>query len=139
MVMLQLLNYLSASEILKIISAKMSNLNCIHFTILQGSLVAQLVKNLPAVWETWVQSLGWDDPVKKGKATHSDILAWRIPWSRKKLDMTEKLLLSSSYALLSISQAVPIINIQVQYTTFYHKSTCTMQNDDPKDIQYLDL
>ena len=54
--------------------------------------MTQLVKNLPAVWETWVQSLGWDDPVKKGKATHSDILAWRIPWSRKKLDMTEKLL-----------------------------------------------
>ena len=43
------------------------------------SLVAQLVKNLPAVWETWVQSLGWEDPLEKGKATHSSILAWRIP------------------------------------------------------------
>ena len=43
-----------------------------------GSLVVQLVKNLPAMWETWVRSLGWEDPLKKGKATHSSILAWRI-------------------------------------------------------------
>ena len=43
------------------------------------SLVAQLVKNLPAMWETWVQSLGWEDPVEKGKAKHSSVLAWRIP------------------------------------------------------------
>ena len=47
----------------------------------QASFVAQLVKNLPAVWETWVQSLGWEDPLEKGKATHSSILAWRIPWT----------------------------------------------------------
>jgi len=41
--------------------------------------VAHLVKNLPAMRETWVQSLGWEDPLEKGKATHSSILAWRIP------------------------------------------------------------
>ena len=46
-----------------------------------ASLVAQLVKNLPAMWGTWVQSLGWEDPLEKGKATHSSILAWRIPWT----------------------------------------------------------
>ena len=46
-----------------------------------ASFVAQLVKNLPAVQETWVQSLGWEDPLEKGKATHSSILAWRIPWT----------------------------------------------------------
>ena len=46
-----------------------------------GSLVAQLVKNPPAMWETWVRSLGWEDPLEKGKATHSSILAWRTPWS----------------------------------------------------------
>ena len=45
------------------------------------SLVAQLFKNLPAMWETWVRSLGWDDPLEEGKATHSSILAWRIPWT----------------------------------------------------------
>ena len=44
-----------------------------------ASLVAQLVKNPPAVRETWVQSLGWEDPLEMGKATHSSILAWRIP------------------------------------------------------------
>ena len=44
-----------------------------------ASLVAQLVKNPPAMWETWVRTLGWDDILKKGKATHSSILAWRIP------------------------------------------------------------
>ena len=44
-----------------------------------ASLVAQLVKNPPAVWETWVQPLGWEDPLEKRKATYSSILAWRIP------------------------------------------------------------
>ena len=46
-----------------------------------ASLVAQLVKNPPAVWETWVQSLGWEDLLEKGKATHSSILVWRMPWT----------------------------------------------------------
>ena len=45
---------------------------------LNSTLVAQLVKNPPAMWETWVWSLGWEDPLEKGKATHSSILAWRI-------------------------------------------------------------
>ena len=40
-----------------------------------------MVKNLPAMQETWVQSLGWEDPMEKGMATHSSILAWRIPWT----------------------------------------------------------
>ena len=44
-----------------------------------ASLVAQMVKNLSAMWETWFQSLGWEDPLEKGKAIHSSILAWRIP------------------------------------------------------------
>ena len=44
-----------------------------------ASLMAQLVKNLPAMWETWVRSLGWEDSLEKGKATRSSILAWRIP------------------------------------------------------------
>ena len=43
------------------------------------SLKAQLLKNPPAMQETWIQALGWDDPLEKGKATHSSILAWRIP------------------------------------------------------------
>ena len=46
-----------------------------------ASLVVQLVKNPPAMQEAWVQSLGWEDPPEKGMATHSSILAWRIPWT----------------------------------------------------------
>ena len=47
------------------------------------SLVAQMVKNLPAMHETWVQSLAWEDPLEKGMATHSSILPWRIPWTEE--------------------------------------------------------
>ena len=60
-----------------------------------------MVKNLPAMWETWVRALGREDPLEKEMATHSGILAWRIPWTekpgrlqslgRKELDMTERL------------------------------------------------
>ena len=46
-----------------------------------GFPYGSVVKNLPAMQETWVQSLGWEDPLEKGKATHSSILAWRIPWT----------------------------------------------------------
>ena len=68
-----------------------------------ASLVAQRVKNLPVIQETWVRSLGWEDPLEEGMATHSSILVWRIsihgqrslvdysPWGRKESDMTERL------------------------------------------------
>ena len=46
-----------------------------------ASLVAQLVKNPPAMWETWVQCLGWEDPLGNGKATYSSVMAGRIPWT----------------------------------------------------------
>ena len=64
-------------------------------------VVVQLVKNPPAMWETWVRSLGWEDPLEKGKATHSSTLAWRIhilysPWGRKESDTTERLSLNFS-------------------------------------------
>ena len=48
-----------------------------------ASLVAQMVKNLPAMQETWVQSLGQKDPLEKGMATQSSTLAWRIPWTEE--------------------------------------------------------
>jgi len=47
----------------------------------RASLVAQVVKNLPVMRETWVQSLGWEDPLEEGMATHFSFLAWRIPWT----------------------------------------------------------
>ena len=67
-----------------------------------ASQVSQIVKYLPAMWEAWVRSLGWEDPLEKGKATHSSVLAWRIPWTEepqglqsmgvtKELDMTDRL------------------------------------------------
>ena len=64
-----------------------------------ASLVVQLVKNLPAMWKTWVWSLGWEDPLEKGKVTHSSILACRFhglysPWGHKESDSTEWLSLS---------------------------------------------
>ena len=48
-----------------------------------ASLVAQMVKNLPAMWETWVRSLGWEGPLEESMATHSSILAWRILWTEE--------------------------------------------------------
>ena len=66
--------------------------------------MAQLVKNPPAMWETWVLSLGWEDPLEKKKATHCSILAWRksmdySPWGHKESDMTERLSLFTEYVL----------------------------------------
>ena len=58
------------------------------------SLVTQMVKNPPGMRETWVRSLGWEDPLEKGKATHSSILAWRIPWTVQESDTPERLSLS---------------------------------------------
>ena len=51
--------------------------------VASASLVAQRLKHLPAMWETWVRSLGREDPLEKEMATHSSILAWRIPWTEK--------------------------------------------------------
>ena len=51
------------------------------YSLTRASLVALTVKNLPAVQETWVPSLGWKDPMEKGMATHFSMLVWRIPWT----------------------------------------------------------
>ena len=64
----------------------------ICFTAKRPSLVDQLVKNPPEIWETWVRSLGLEDPLEKGKATYSSILVWRshgLPWGHKELDMAK--------------------------------------------------
>ena len=73
-----------------------------------ASFVAQLVKNPPAMQETWVWSLGWEDPLEKGKATHPSILAWRIPWlyspqGHKESDTTEQLSLESYCMMWSLN------------------------------------
>ena len=51
-----------------------------YISFIRVSLVAQRVKSLPAMWETQILSLGWEDPLEKEMATHSSILAWKIPW-----------------------------------------------------------
>ena len=78
-----------------------------------ASLVAQMVKNLPAMWETQVRSLGWEDPLEKEMVTHSSILAWRIPWTEEpgglqsmgsqESDTAERLTLSLHFPHPSIS------------------------------------
>ena len=83
---------------------------CIHdaWVWIWGSLLAQLVNNLPTVQETWNQSLGGEDSLEKGMASHSSILAWRIPgtgevayspWGCKELDTTEQLTFSYTFWL----------------------------------------
>ena len=69
-----------------------------------------MVNNLPTMWETWVRSLGWEDPLEKEMATHSSILAWKIPWTEepgrlqsighKKSDTTERLSTALGLSLL---------------------------------------
>ena len=54
----------------------------VDFILAMAGFLAQMVKNLPAMWETWVQSLSWKDPLEEGMAMHSSILAWRIPMDR---------------------------------------------------------
>ena len=62
--------------------------------------MAQLVKNLPAMWEIWVRFLVWKDPLEKGKATHSSILAWRIPWTLQSMDLQSQTRLSDFHYTL---------------------------------------
>ena len=56
-------------------------MSLVRNTLSRAAFVAQLVKNLPAMWDTWVRSLGWEDLQENGKVTHSSILSWRIPWT----------------------------------------------------------
>ena len=86
------------------------------------SLVAQLVKNLPAMWETWVRILGWEDPLEKGTATYCSILAWRI---HKESDSTERLSLSlflprSKRLLISQLQSLSTVIFLAQENKICH-------------------
>ena len=56
--------------------------DCIILSYSRASLVTHIVRNLSTMWETWVQSLGWEDPLEEGMVTHSSILAWRIPMDK---------------------------------------------------------
>ena len=88
-----------------------------------ASLVVQRLKRLPAMWETWVQSLGREDPLEKEMATHSRILAWRIPWTeepgglqstgRKESDTTEGLHFTSLH-----KQGVVVLHLCAHFTKY---------------------
>ena len=82
-----------------------------------ASLVAQLVKNLPAMWETWVRSMGWEDPLEKGKATHSRILAGEFYglYSPKESDTTERHSLSLISRLLPLYRWIVFSFMDVQH------------------------
>ena len=94
-----------------------------------SSPVAQMVKNLPVVWETQVQSLSQEDPLEKGMATHSSILAWRIPWTEKpgglqsmgsqRVGQTEGLTLSLFHLTSMLHQQNP--NIKTFFYTMFKK------------------
>ena len=96
--------------------------------------MAQTVKNLPVMWGTWVQSLGWEDPLEEGMATHSGILAWRIPrdrgvwqttgpWGHKELDTTERLSIAHCphsnfhlfYSLSKYSGLLPLSHLIISF------------------------
>ena len=95
----------------------MSDFTLLH-TYIWASLVVQLVKNLPAMQETWVQFLSWEDPLEEGTATHSSVLAWRIPMDRgtwwaalyevAESDMTERLSTAHTYIRSCFFYSFPI-------------------------------
>ena len=91
--------------------------------------MAQMVKRLPTMQETWVQSLGWEDLLEKEMATHSSILAWKIPWmeepgrpwDRKELDMTERL--HYPFIYLYIKSLFPLGSYNWVYFILFLKNT----------------
>ena len=85
-----LLVYINTTDICVLILYRANLLtSCVSYSFLieWASLMAQLVKNPPAMWETCVWSLGWEDPLEKEMATYSSILAWRIPWTVKSMEL----------------------------------------------------
>ena len=89
--------------------------------------MAQLVKNPPAMRETWVQSLGWEDPLENGKATHSSILAWRIPWIVLILAVTK------NWTRLSNFHSLLWVKARILFLTWIFNCSSTLL----KNILYL--
>ena len=99
---------------------------------LWASLIVQWVKNLPAMWATWVPSLGCEDPLKKGKATHSSTLAWRIPWGSQRVThdwATFTSLLSSSWFHLKLR--TDLTNQYVLLMQMFSKLLWWRRNETP--------
>ena len=92
--------------------------------------MTQLVKNSLSLRETWVRSLGWEDPLEKGTATHSSILAWRIPWGRKESDTTEQLHfhMVSRDGILLLSRSVLPMAVSIVFKEASEKSEFESQH-----------
>ena len=90
-----------------------------------ASLVAQLIKNSPAMQETWVKYLGWENPLEKGTVTHSSILAWRIswtiPWGRKELDMIEQLSHFHTFIKIHMMRDFNLMHVRSSIDNFSYK------------------
>ena len=99
-----------------------SCLNTVPFVA--ASLVAQTVKNLPAMWETWVQALGWEDPLERRMATHASILAWRISWTEE-LDMTERLKKKKNSICCPVTNRLPDVSLP-ETVLFGIKKDCNL-------------
>ena len=124
--------YISVSDLLINIcrmNGKLARFINLHLTVLiwfaesricwfpkWASLVAQLVKNPPTMQETWARSLGWEDPLEKGKAIHSSILAWRVQWGGKELDSRVQSWLSNFYFQSGQKEQYTLKKTEWQYT-----------------------
>ena len=86
-----------------------------HISFLRTSLVSQMVKNLPAMWETWVSSLGWEDPLEEGMATHSSILSWRIPIDRGAWQAAVHVVTKSWTWLSDTHHSISFLKLSVPY------------------------
>ena len=89
-----------------------------------ASLVAQLVKDPPAVREAWVQSLGWEDPPEKGKATQSSILAWRISWSCKQFFFSNFIINAMNTFQILVSATIHAAFVSILHDHRSTWSTC---------------
>ena len=79
----------------------------------RASVVAQMVKNFPAMWETWVRFLGWEDHLEEGMATHSSILAWRMPWTEEPGGLQSMVLQRVGHD--SVTKHSTVINVSLIY------------------------
>ena len=95
---------------------------------MEATVVAQLVKNLPAMQVIQVQSLGWEDPLEKGMATHSSILAWKIPWTEEPGGFAKSRTQLSDLTTTQCEACPALINpnLSFQTTTRVHEPLCLL-------------
>ena len=98
-----------------------------------ASLASQLVKNPPTMRETWVLSLGWEDPLKKGKATHSNILAWRIPWTVQSMGSQR---VGHDWVIFTSLHLLPMSSCGFSFVFSQKESSISLLNRTPGLLDY---